>query len=102
MNCVHVLLQNKVILEELPTGDALVRLLLEVDGLVVPLHVSLEAEDLAAQGVGAGKLLTQEVHRAVVLHHGTLGRKQLGASGIDALNLADHRRLLVANFARCA
>ena len=39
MNCVHVLLQIRVQTEELPTCDALERLLLEVYELVVILHV---------------------------------------------------------------
>ena len=34
MNCVHVLLEVRILLEELPTGDALERLLLEVDCLL--------------------------------------------------------------------
>ena len=71
-----------------------------MDSLVVALHVTKLAEDFDARGLGAGKLLTQ-VHLAVVTHHDTLNTKQLGASGIGALNLAHHRRLLVANFARC-
>ena len=100
MNCVHVLLQNKVILEELPTGDALVRLLLEVDGLVVTLHCSITTKYLAARGVDAREFHTQMMS-AVMFHHGVLLRKSLATSGALAWNPAHHRRLLVANIARC-
>ena len=48
MNFVHVLLQMMAKLEELPTGDALVRLLIKVDCLEVALHMALLAEDFAA------------------------------------------------------
>ena len=65
MNIVHVPLQVSIPLEELPTGDALERLLLEVDCLVVALHCSKLAEGLGARGVGARKLLTK-MHSAVV------------------------------------
>ena len=100
MNFVHVLLQINILLEELPTGDALERLLLEVDCLVVALHVVLVAEDFATGRVGARKLHTK-MHFAVVPQHVTLGRKQLDTGRIDAWNLATHRRLLVANIVRC-
>ena len=92
-------LQMTIFLEKLPTRDALERLLLQMDGLVVTLHVGTVAEDLAARGVGARHLLTQ-MHLAVVKHHGALGRKQFEADGIDAWNLAPRRPLLVANIAR--
>ena len=48
MNFVHMPLQSTILREELPTGDALVRLLLEVDCLEVLLHVTLLAEDFSA------------------------------------------------------
>ena len=100
MNCVHVPLQIFSLIEELPTRDALVRLLPEVDSLVVALHVTKLAEDFDARGLGAGKLHTQ-VHLAVVTHHDPLVREQLDTGGIGAWNLATRRPLLVANIARC-
>ena len=41
-------LQMIIFLEKLPTGDALERLLLQMDGLVVSLHVILQGKDFAA------------------------------------------------------
>jgi len=99
MNCVHVRLQVSILLELLATGDALERLLSEVDGLVVLLHVAFGSEGLAARGVGAREFLTK-MHFAVVKHHGALGRKQFEADGIGTWNLAPRRPLLVANIAR--
>ena len=40
--------QMSIPLEELPTGDTLVWLLLEVDCFVVALHVILQGKDFAA------------------------------------------------------
>jgi len=99
MNCAHVPVQVTTLLEKLPTGYALERMLSEVDSLVVRLHVALLAEDLVARGVGARELLTK-MHFAVVSHHGALGREQFEADGIGAWNLAPRRPLLVANIAR--
>ena len=65
MNCVHMTFQMSIPLEELPTGDALVWLLLEVDRSVVALHVAFGGEGHAARGVGARELLTK-MHFAVV------------------------------------
>ena len=74
MNCVHMHLQVPVSLEKLPTGDALERLLLEMDRLVVPQHVGLVVEDFAARRVCARNLLAQ-MNRAIMIHHVTLERK---------------------------
>jgi len=100
MNFVHMRLQMMAKLEELTTGDALVRLMPKMDSLVVTLHCKLVAEDLDARGVGARKLLAQ-MHFSVVTHHDPLFREQLDTGGIGAWNLATRRPLLVANFARC-
>ena len=48
MNLVHMPLQMRILLELLPTRDALERLLPEMDRLVVALHVSLQGKDFAA------------------------------------------------------
>ena len=93
-------LQMIIFLEKLPTRDALERLLLQMDSLVVTLHVGTVAEDLAARGVGARHLLTQ-MHLAVVSHHVVLARKRFATRGTFARNPAHNRRLLVANIARC-
>merc|ERR1719341_659726 len=61
-------------LEELTTGDALVRLLLEVDGLVVALHDVPFAENLAARRVGAREGPTK-MHTVIVRHHAVVARK---------------------------
>ena len=75
MHFIHVALQMTTSSEELSTGDALERLLLEMDSLVVILHVGFSAEDLAARGVCARDLLLTHVCRAVVLSHIEQGRK---------------------------
>jgi len=80
MNRVHVLPQVKPKLEELATGDALVRLLLEMDGLVVAPHVAKVAENLAARRVSASELYTQ-MSFAIVFHHGRLVKIRLAAGG---------------------
>ena len=78
-----MLLQDKVILEELTTRDALVRLLLEMDGLVVAPHVAKVAENLAARRVSASELYTQ-MSFAIVFHHGRLVKIRLAAGGTFA------------------
>ena len=100
MNCVHVLLQVTVMLEKLPTGDALERLLLQMDGLVVLLHVTLLAEELGARGVGARDLLTK-MHFAVMTDHVRLVHIGFATSVIFAWNPAHHGRLPIANIGRC-
>ena len=92
--------QMSICLEKLPTGYALEGLLLQMDGLVVYLHVETVAEDLAARGVDARHLLTQ-MHLAIVSHHVFLVRKRFATRGTFARNPAHNRRLLVANIARC-
>merc|ERR1719341_1389034 len=118
-------------LEELTTGDALVRLLLEVDGLVVALHDVPFAENLAARRVCARELLPQmkravvtmhggisaenlvargigaregptKMHTVIVRHHAVAARKRDAASGTFAWNHAQPRCLLVDNIARFA
>merc|ERR1719341_255849 len=118
-------------LEELTTGDALVRLLLEVDGLVVALHDVPFAENLAARRVCARELLPQmkravvtmhggisaenlvargigaregptKMHTVIVRHHAVVARKRDAASGTFAWNHAQPRCLLVDNIARFA
>ena len=95
-----MLLQDKVILEELPTGDALVWLLLEVDRSVVALHVAFGGEGHAARGVGARELLTK-MHFAVMTDHVRLVHIGFATSVIFAWNPAHHGRLPVANIGRC-
>ena len=78
-----MLLQDKVILEELTTRDALVRLLLEMDGLVVAPHVAKVAENLAARRVSASELYPQ-MRFVIVFHHGRLVKIRLAAGGTFA------------------
>jgi len=98
VNIIHMTLQMSALSEELPAGGALERLLPKMDGLVVTLHITLVAKDLAARRVTACKLLAQ-MRLAIVSHHHTCARKWLVAC--RARELASHEPLLVASIKRC-
>jgi len=74
VNLVHMTLQMYVLSEELPTGDALERLLPKVNCLEVPMHDTALAEDFGAQRVTAWNRVAQMSH-TIVLQHVRLPRE---------------------------